>query len=77
MGDLIYYERNLPHWLPPGSDIFLTFRLAGSLPAGALARLQAQFSGGEPENADGAYAQQRRYFGRFDALMDGAAHGPT
>ena len=77
MGDLLHYERNLPHRLPPGSDIFLTFRLAGSLPASVLARLQAQFSGGEPENAANAYAQQRRYFGRFDELLDGTAHGPT
>ncbi len=28
----IYYERNLPHWYPPGQDIFLTWRLRGSLP---------------------------------------------
>jgi putative transposase len=77
MGDLIYYERNLPHRLPPGADIFLTFRLAGSLPAGVLTRLRAQFSSSEYENEDSAYAQQRRYFGRFDSLMDGAAHGPT
>ena len=27
-----YYERNLPHWHPPGQDIFLTWRLKGSLP---------------------------------------------
>jgi putative transposase len=28
-----YYRRNLPHWHPPGQDIFLTWRLKGSLPA--------------------------------------------
>ncbi|HEX8503954.1 MAG TPA: transposase [Hymenobacter sp.] len=77
MADLVYYERNLPHRLPPGSDIFLTFRLAGSLPGNVLARLQTQFSSGEHENAENAYAQQRRYFGRFDELLDGAAQGPT
>ena len=77
MGDLVYYERNLPHRLPPGSDIFLTFRLAGSLPGNVLAHLQAQFSSGEPEAPVSAYARQRRYFGRFDELLDGAAHGPT
>jgi len=27
-----YYERNLPHWHPTGQDIFLTWRLNGSLP---------------------------------------------
>ena len=40
VSDLIYYERNLPHWLPPGEIIFITFRLAGSLPQEVLDRLQ-------------------------------------
>ena len=30
---MTYYERNLPHWHPPEQDIFLTWRLKGSLPA--------------------------------------------
>jgi REP element-mobilizing transposase RayT len=29
----MFYRRNLPHWIPPDATIFLTFRLAGSLPA--------------------------------------------
>ncbi|PJJ59078.1 REP-associated tyrosine transposase [Hymenobacter chitinivorans] len=74
MGDLIHYERNLPHRLPPGSDIFLTFRLADSLPGNIILRLQLQFSSGE-ETEDN-YAKQRRYFGKFDNLLDGATHGP-
>ena len=27
-----YYRRNLPHWIPDGKAIFLTWRLNGSLP---------------------------------------------
>jgi putative transposase len=27
------YRRNLPHWHPPGAAVFITWRLAGSLPA--------------------------------------------
>ncbi len=27
------YRRTLPHWIPDGASIFLTWRLAGSLPA--------------------------------------------
>ena len=27
-----FYRRTLPHWHPPGQDIFLTWRLKGSLP---------------------------------------------
>src|SRR5215471_15081151 len=26
------YRRNLPHWHPPGAVVFVTWRLAGSLP---------------------------------------------
>jgi REP element-mobilizing transposase RayT len=30
---MTYYARHLPHWYPPGEDIFITWRLHGSLPA--------------------------------------------
>jgi REP element-mobilizing transposase RayT len=30
------YRRNLPHWLPEGRTIFLTWRLFGSLPTSSL-----------------------------------------
>jgi len=30
---MTYYVRNLPHWQPPSKDIFITWRLHGSLPA--------------------------------------------
>jgi len=77
MGDLIYYERNLPHRLPPGSSIFLTLRLAGSLPTHILAQLQAQFKSEENQTQESSYTLQRRYFGHFDKLLDQANHGPT
>ncbi|NVO85103.1 REP-associated tyrosine transposase [Hymenobacter terrestris] len=77
MSNLLYYERNLPHRLPPGSDLFLTFRLADSLPAATIARLRAQFNAGENLLPEASYAAQRRYFGRFDQLLDKAAHGAT
>jgi len=32
MNEKIYYERHLPHWHPPGAELFLTWRLNGSLP---------------------------------------------
>lgn len=34
-----YYRRHLPHYQPPGATIFLTWRLHGSLPRGALDRI--------------------------------------
>jgi REP element-mobilizing transposase RayT len=76
MSSRLYYERNLPHRLPPGSEIFLTFRLADSLPARVLFKLHAQFASASDEPAN-TYAQQRRYFGRFDDLLDASQHGPT
>ena len=37
-----YYERKLPHWQPEGRDLFLTWRLSGSLPAEVMAALRAR-----------------------------------
>jgi putative transposase len=41
-----YYERNLPHWQPEGRAFFVTWRLWGSLPASALARVRAGLDAG-------------------------------
>ena len=38
----IYYKRNPPHFPPPGATVFITFRLAGSLPAEVIARLKEE-----------------------------------
>ncbi len=78
MADLTFYERNLPHWLPVGATIFLTFRLAGTLPADVLAACHHEWSEADARagRVEGSYARQRRYFGRFDALLAGCA-GPT
>ncbi len=35
----LYYQRHLPHFQPPGATLFITFRLAGSLPPEVLRRL--------------------------------------
>lgn len=32
LGFTEFYQRNLPHWQPPGAILFITFRTAGSLP---------------------------------------------
>ena len=80
VSDLIYYERNLPHRLPPGEVIFVTFRLAGSLPLEVLAQLRAEaelLQQGCGPDPVAQYAERKRYFGRFDALLDGTAYGPT
>ena len=78
VADLTYYERNLPHWLPPGATLFLTFRLAGTLPAEVLAKYRSKWDAEDrlAQCEEDSYAQQRRYFGRFDALLAGVT-GPT
>ena len=80
VADLIFYERHLPHWLPPGADIFLTFRLADSLPREVLERFQAEAQVSQMnQTLDPAqlYAERKRYFGRFDELLANAGHGLT
>ena len=78
--DLIFYERHLPHWLPPGEDIFLTFRLADSLPQEMLGRLQDEAQLVQRSlDLDPAqlYVERKMYFGRFDDLLASSGHGPT
>jgi putative transposase len=77
--DLTHYQRALPHRLPPGENIFITFRLAGTLPQSVVESLRAEWDAVDAQRAhpDNNYARQKRYFGRYDTLLDGASHGPT
>lgn len=80
MTNPIYYERNLPHRLPPGEAIFVTFRLAGTLPQVVLDQLQAEVELAQkqpPPTPDQHYNEQKKYFGRFDKLLARAEYGPT
>lgn len=60
-----YHERNLPHWLPVGTRLFVTWRLHGSLPVRVLERLRKDR---EPESG--------KKFVRFDRELDRATFGP-
>lgn len=64
--------------MPPGATLFVTFRLAGSLPNQIIEQLKAEYAQPEytREDAIQSYARQRRYFGAFDSLLD-AESGPT
>jgi REP element-mobilizing transposase RayT len=77
-----FYRRNLPHFVPKGATLFVTFRLVGSIPVHVLAelheeskRLMLQIQ----EMEDGAARREaldregRRFFGRYDAVLDSAA----
>lgn len=81
------YRRNLPHIQPPGATLFITARLAGSLPPEALQRLKdeqalrvkaiEEMTAPDEVKQQLLYDEDKRYFGRFDALLDAAADGPT
>lgn len=81
----IYFRRHLPHYHLPDATYFITFRLAGSLPLDALARLREEYEtqcrrlectlqGAELRAA--RYQAQKQHFARMDALLDQALHGP-
>jgi REP-associated tyrosine transposase len=59
------YRRHLPHVLPAGSTIFLTWRLRDSLPPG--------FIFDDPNHRD---LSDGVSFGKLDQLLDLATHGP-
>ncbi len=79
------YRRNLPHIQPPGATLFLTTRLHDSLPIEAIQRLRdetqlrlqvIEATADPAEKSDLLYREGKRYFGRFDDLLDAATHGP-
>ncbi|RYE85370.1 MAG: hypothetical protein EOO65_00535 [Methanosarcinales archaeon] len=61
------------------TTLFVTFRLAGSLPNQVIEQLKAEYAQPEygQEEASQSYARQRRYFGAFDHLLDTDNLGPT
>ena len=63
---MAYYESNLPHWLPEGKNLFLTWRLHRSLPVILLEALRKNHDLG-----------QGKKFLRFDRELDGARFGPV
>ena len=80
-----YYRRNMPYIVPLGATLFVTFRLAGSLPIVVIQQLQTELeaawdmiSQAIPVEEQSAAARRARkaYFGKFDAQLDGTAAGP-
>jgi putative transposase len=80
-----FYRRRLPHWQPPGATLFVTFRLAHSLPGAVIADLYAERQRREAalshisdlqERQRQAERDERRTFGRWDAALDAANSGP-
>lgn len=83
-----FYQRNLPHYSKNHVEYFITSRLDGTLPALVVQQIQEeealeklkiendlQLSDTEKiELRDSLY---RKYFGKYDHLMDNETHGPT
>lgn len=61
----MYYERNLPHWHPLGKDLFVTWRLSGSLPISVLMKIRKNENLPEGER-----------FREFDRYLDASSNGP-
>jgi putative transposase len=64
-GNERYYERTLPHWQPEGRDLFLTWRLSGSLPVRVMAALRASKT-----------KELGKRFREYDSELDKASSGP-
>ncbi len=76
----IYYHRHLPHYHPNDYPLFITFRLAGSLPVEILAELKArrEFELKTLKNAtaDERYRIEKKHFGYYDHWLDQCKFGP-
>lgn len=79
------YQRNLPHIQPPGATLFVTFRLAGSIPTAVLEQLKEEAEEREQKIRATAvpadlpyllYQEQKRHFARWDSVLDRAESGP-
>jgi len=80
-----YYERNLPHIQAIGDTFFVTFRLKGSIPRIKLKELKENLEERKleikrqksPFESKLIYEEQKRYFAKYDALLDAVNSGPT
>lgn len=83
--NILSYRRNLPHIMPKDAIFFITLRLAGSLPAAVVERLRKEKEAEinslkkrlpAKDFEKEKYKLEKRYFGKFDDLLDGASSGP-
>ncbi len=81
-----YYRRHLPHWQPPNATLFVTFRLAGSLPQSVIEqfrqdrvtaiRKSAQIKD-KIQRERQADFDDRRAFGHWDEALDHYSESPS
>ena len=83
---MVFYRRNLPHLFIRGYSFFVTIRLAGSLPVVKLNEIRLEFEEEKEKleknkkpakEHDAAWKDlKRKYFLKYDGLLDKAKHGP-
>jgi len=62
-----YYRRNLPHYQPDDVVLFITFRLAGSLPPKIISNLKSERKHELHKfPASKKYYIEKKYFDRYD-----------
>jgi putative transposase len=78
------YRRNLPHIQPANAFLFLTFRLAGSLPKSVLMRMadeRRKIQESVETNYGGDKSRlselSRRHFAMLESCLDNSKQGPT
>ncbi len=73
-----FYHRNLPHIQPEGATLFVTSRLANSLPVEVVERLHREKEqtylelekvADKKERKEKAYLEERRFFGKWDDAL--------
>ncbi len=80
--DVITYRRNLPHILPKGGIFFITFRLAGTLPATVLNKLIEERNmyiknADKDKSKKKKYKADKRFFSGYDKWLDSCQTGPV
>jgi putative transposase len=74
---MTFYRRNLPHWHPQGTPIFITWRLYGSLPASLQKKTRTARNGCATKGSDlDAEVSPGEEFLRLDSVLDSAKTGP-
>lgn len=75
----LFYRKTLPHIQPPGATLFVTYRLAGSIPRAVLNQLLQERRREEQAIlalSDKAIRKEKRslldkiYFAKWDAVLD-------
>jgi len=82
----LFYQRHLPHYQPEGATLFVTFRLAGSLPIEVIQRLEEEACQKEIEIERiedlharhlATYSAHKQLFSKWDRELDAGVHGPS